>query len=319
MKQIQIDEFGTPEVFSYTEQEALIPSPHQIIVQVAYASLNPVDYKTRKGLGFVAEKVKSRLPWTPGYDVSGIIISKGDLVSGWEIGQRVCGLVNFPLPAGGYSEQVAVLPEMLSAIPEGVPDDIAAALPLAGLTAWQGLKEVGHLCSGQNILILAAAGGVGHIAVQLSMKTGAQVWGAASLANQTFLEGLGARYVNYHDGGQMSALPEMDMVFDAVGGETGEAALRYLREGGVLVTLPTITADNIVRAAQRQGKTAIGFTVHPDVKQLQQLLQYAANAQLGITISKVYGFDDIVEAHNHSESGHVRGKIVMSVKGHGAI
>jgi len=311
MKQVRMHEFGAPEVLSLVEQESLAPHPNQVVIKVACAALNPVDYKTRNGVGFVAEKVRTRLPWTPGYDLSGTIIAKGSHVLGWEVGQRVCGMVNFPLPAGAYSEEVIVSPDVIAAIPEGVSDQIAAALPLAGLTAWQGLKEVGHICSGQNVLVLAAAGGVGHIATQLAMNCGAQVWGTASPENQAFLENLGVRWVDYHRVDSMNNLPEMDLVFDAVGGSTGEMALTHLREGGVLVTLPTISAESIARAAQQQAKTALGFTVYPDPKQLQYLLQHVADKQLKIEISEVFQLENIVDAHHLLQNGHVRGKIII--------
>jgi NADPH:quinone reductase len=313
MKQIQIAEFGAPEVLACVDREPLFPSPYQVVLRVACAGLNPVDYKTRKGLGFVAEKVREKLPWTPGYDVAGIITAKGNRVTGWEIGQRVCGMVNFPLPAGAYSQEVAVNPELLASVPEEIADEVAAAIPLAGLTAWQGLIEVGNLCSGQNVLVLAAAGGVGHLAVQLAMKAGAQVWGTASPANEAFLNNLGVRYVNYHESEALTSLPEMDLVFDTVGGATGESALAFLREGGVLVTLPTISAEAIAKAAQFQGKTALGYTVHPDAKQLQNLLQLVAEGQLRVEVSKTFDIEQTADAHRLLESGHVRGKLVLTI------
>lgn len=313
MKQIQIAEFGPADVLSCVDRAPLTPSPNQVVIKVSCAALNPLDFKTRKGLGFVAEKVREKMPWTPGYDVSGIISALGSGVSGWERGQRVCGLVNFPLPGGAYSEEVAVNPESLASVPDGVTDDVAAAIPLAGLTAWQGLMEAGNLCSGQNVLILAVAGGVGHIAAQLAMKSGAHVWGTASLANESFVKDLGVRFLNYHDPEMMKGAPAMDIVFDAVGGDTGKAGLTWLREGGVMVTLPTITADAITKAAQEQNKTARGYTVHPDAKQLQNLLQYVADGQLKVEVSKHFSLADVREAHSLLESGHVRGKIVLKV------
>lgn len=313
MKQIQISEFGTPEVLNCLETDSPVPQPHQVIVRVSYAGLNPIDFKTRKGLGFVAEKVRNKLPWTPGYDISGKIISAGQQVSGWDIGQRVCGLVNFPLPAGGYSQEVAVTPEFLAPVPDNIPDDIAASVPLAGLTAWQGLFETGNLCSGQNVLVLAAAGGVGHLAIQLARHSGAHVWGTASENNHSFITRLGAQPIDYNDETALKQLPDMDFVFDGVGGETGINALLHLREGGTLVTLPTITAEQIASAAREQGKTALGYTVHPDAKKLQSLLQYIQDGQLRPEISGRFSLDEVAEAHRLLELGHVRGKLLLKL------
>ena len=312
MKQIQIADFGTSDVLRCIECEPLLASPHQVVVKVSCAALNPIDYKTRKGLGFVADKVRTKLPWTPGYDIAGTINGIGSEVSGWRLGQRVCGMVNFPLPAGGYSEQVAVNPELLVSIPDTVTDAVAAAAPLAGLTAWQGLFEAGHLCSGQNVLVLAAAGGVGHIAAQLAKHAGAHVWGTASANNREFIESLGVRHLDYQAPQAMATLPEMDLVFDGVGGDTGKEALACLREGGMLVTLPTITADTISSAAREQGKSAKGYTVHPEPRQLQNLLQHIASGHFRVEISRTFPIKDVAEAHKLLETGHVRGKILLT-------
>ncbi|WP_020407326.1 NADP-dependent oxidoreductase [Hahella ganghwensis] len=313
MKQIQITEFGAPDVLQSIEAEIPEPQSHQVVIKVDAIGINPIDYKTRRGLGFVAEKAKSRLPWTPGYDVSGEIYSKGSAVTGWEVGQRVCGMVNFPLPAGAYSEYVVAIPEILASVPDSVNSEMAAALPLAGLTAWQGLYETGNLCSGQRVAVLAAAGGVGHIAAQLARHNGAQVWGTASTSHHDFLEELGIKPVDYHNEKSLSQLKDMDLVFDAVGGETGLQALDFLATGGTLVTLPTITAEQIVQAAKEQGKHARGYTVHPDAKQLQTLLDYVADKQLIINIQKRYPLADAAQAHAQLEKGHTRGKIILTV------
>ncbi len=311
MKQIQISEFGAPDVFHSVDVAIPEPQPLQVIIKVHAIGLNPIDYKTRRGLGFVAEKVKTKLPWVPGYDVAGVIHAKGAAVTGWELGQRVCGMVNFPLPAGGYSEYVAAMPEILASIPQNVTDEQAAALPLAGLTAWQGLYEVGNLCSGHRVLILAAAGGVGHIAAQLARHSGAQVWGTASAAHQEFLLSLGIKHLDYRNTSVMKDLHDMDFIFDAVGGETGIQALSYLATGGTQVTLPTVSAEQIVSAAESQGKHAQGYTVHPDAKQLQTLLDYVADQQLRIKIQSRFPLDQVGEAHRLLEQGRTGGKIIL--------
>jgi len=311
MKQIQIAEFGAPDVFRCIDVKTPEPQPHQIVVKVHAIGLNPIDYKTRRGLGFVAEKVKSKLPWVPGYDVAGVIHAKGAAVTGWELGQRVCGMVNFPLPAGGYSEYVVAMPEILVSIPQNVTDEQAAALPLAGLTAWQGLYEVSNLYSGHRVVILAAAGGVGHIAAQLARHSGAQVWGTASVTHHDFLISLGIKPVDYHNPFAMNELPDMDIIFDGVGGDTGLQALSYLSSSGTLVTLPTITAEQIITAAETQGKNAKGYTVHPDAKQLQTLLGYIADKQLRIKIEARFPLDQVSDAHRLLEKGRTEGKIIL--------
>ena len=311
MKQVQIAEFGAPDVFRCINADIPEPQPHQVVIKVQAIGLNPIDYKTRRGLGFVAEKVKTKLPWVPGYDVAGVIHAKGAAVTGWELGQRVCGMVNFPLPAGGYSEYVVAMPEILASIPQNVTDEQAAALPLAGLTAWQGLFEVGNLCSGHRVVILAAAGGVGHIAAQLARHSGAQVWGTASAAHRDFLVSLGITPVDYHNAGAMKELHDMDFIFDGVGGETGLQALSFLSPSGTQVTLPTITAEQIITTAESQGKHAKGYTVHPDAKQLQTLLDYIADQQLRIKIEARFPLEQVSDAHRLLEKGRTEGKIIL--------
>lgn len=314
MKQIQIAEFGSPEVLTLEETAAPEPNANQLLVDVHYAAINPIDYKTRKGLGFLAEKVKKRLPWSPGYDFAGTVVQVGDQVQEWEPGHRICGMANFPLPAGAYAEQLVVNSDSLVRIPDSIDDKTAAALPLAGLTAWQGLFEVGNLCSGQNILVLAAAGGVGHFAAQLAKGCGAHVWGTASEKHHLFLRKLNIEPVDYHQPEAFQSLPAMDFVFDGVGGDTGTAALNYLKDNGMLVTVPTISAETIIRTAKQQHKNAKGFTVHPESNQLQMLLQKVEDKVLKVMVSAIYPLEAATEAHRQIEAGHTQGKILLAMK-----
>ena len=311
MKAVQYAQFGQPEVLQWVDVPAPRCDAHEVRLRVHAAGVNPIDYKTRQGKGFVAERLTKRLPWIPGYDVAGEVIEVGDKVQTWQVGDRVCGLVNFPLPGGCYAEEVCVPADELVRIPEGLSDEVAAALPLAGLTAWQGLFEIGHLMSGQNVLVLAAAGGVGHLAAQLARIKGCKVWGTASPANHDALSGLGITPVDYHDQEAMEALPEMDFVFDGVGGQAGEAALERLAEGAELVTLPTLTAEAIEKAARAQGKVARGYMVHPDRGQLQSLLEQVQGGQLKVWVQQVFPASGVIDAHRLIEGGHVRGKLVL--------
>ncbi|WP_412841362.1 alcohol dehydrogenase catalytic domain-containing protein, partial [Aeromonas dhakensis] len=163
MTQLQITAFGAPSVLRLNPSQDKVPAEGEVRVRICFAGINPIDAKTRAGLGWAAAQNKEKLPWTPGYDVAGVVEKVGPGVSSLAEGDRVCGMVGFPLAAGGYGESVVAREEELVKL-----EDLAlrqgAALPLAGLTAWQGLFEHGALKAGQRVLILAGAGGVGHLA-----------------------------------------------------------------------------------------------------------------------------------------------------------
>ncbi|ABC27234.1 NADPH:quinone reductase and related Zn-dependent oxidoreductase [Hahella chejuensis KCTC 2396] len=313
MKIVQISEFGDPSTLRLTEAKIPTPTPNQALIKVRACGVNPIDFKTRRGLGFVAEKVKTRMPWTPGYDIAGEIVEVNGAGLSFGPGDRVCGLVNFPLPAGGYSEYIALPTDNLVKIPAELSYVQAAALPLAGLTAWQGLFEVGALCAGQKVVILAAAGGVGHLAAQLAKSKSAYVWGTASKSHHDFLSSMGITPVDYHNPHELEKLRNMDFIFDAVGGETGLAALDFLSPKGALVTLPTISAPYICDAAKVQGKQASGYTVHPDPRRLQTLLTSAAKEKLHVEVQATFPLEQAAEAHRLLEGGHVRGKVVLTM------
>ena len=199
MTQLQITAFGDPSVLRLNPSLDKVPAEGEVRVRICFAGVNPIDAKTRAGLGWAAAQNKDKLPWTPGYDVSGVVEKVGPHVATLVEGDAVCGMVGFPLTAGGYAESVVVREDELVRL-DGVSLKQGAALPLAGLTAWQGLFEHGALKGGQRVLILAGAGGVGHLAVQFAAAYGTQVVVTAGPDNHSFLHGLGAsQMVDYHD------------------------------------------------------------------------------------------------------------------------
>ncbi|MGL4775931.1 MAG: NADP-dependent oxidoreductase, partial [Aeromonas veronii] len=249
MTQLQITAFGDPSVLKLNPSLDKVPADGEVRVRICFAGVNPIDAKTRAGLGWAAAQNKDKLPWTPGYDISGVVEKVGPGVTSLVEGDRVCGMVGFPLAAGGYAESVVASESELVKL-DGVSLQQGAALPLAGLTAWQGLLEHGGLQSGQRVLILAGAGGVGHLAVQFASAYGAEVVATASPDNHGFLHALGARWmVDYHDANWSARVVaeagQVDLVLDLVGGASGKAALACVKPGGRLVTVPTITAQQI--------------------------------------------------------------------------
>lgn len=314
MAQLQITRFGGVDVLQLTEKQLPPPADDQVLLEVLFASVNPVDAKTRAGLGWAAQKFKDELPWTPGFDVAGIVQATGEGVTTLQVGDRVCGMT---FAGGSYASSVLVNASDLLPVPAKMTHAQAAALPLAGLTAWQGLFEHGQLQSGETVLISAAAGGVGHIAVQLAKQAGATVIATASEANHDFLLTLGAdKVVDYHDEAAMSALAgQIDLVFDLVGFDSGLAALALLKAGGRQVTVPTVAVPAIKEVAETQGKNVTGMLVHPDTESLAKLLALCAAGKLQVHVSRIYPLADGAKAHQAIESGRTRGKLLLDPRG----
>ncbi|WP_298720034.1 NADP-dependent oxidoreductase [uncultured Oceanisphaera sp.] len=308
MKQLVIEAFGGPEQLTLVETEHPPLTASQIRLKMHFAGVNPVDAKTRAGLGWGAKAVKDRLPWSPGFEVMGEVQEVGSEVCRFMSGDRVFGLVS----GGGYGEELVVDCNEMLPVPEAVSDEMAAGLALAGLTAWQGLTEHGGLKAGERVLIAAAAGGVGHLAVQLAKDMGATVVALGSPANHDFLRSLGAdEVIDYRDEAALNALAPVDLLFDLVGGTSGCSLLSHVKSGGRVVTVPTITADEVMAAARRQGLTASGMLKTNDIEQLEQLVQAVAEGRLKVEVSQVFPLADGVAAHRQIETGHTRGKILL--------
>ncbi|WP_162626885.1 NADP-dependent oxidoreductase [Aeromonas allosaccharophila] len=314
MTQLQITAFGDPSVLKLNPSLDKVPTDGEVRVRICFAGVNPIDAKTRAGLGWAAAQNKDKLPWTPGYDVAGVVERVGPGVASLAEGDLVCGMVGFPLAAGGYAESVVASEHELVKL-DGVILQQGAALPLAGLTAWQGLFEHGELKTGQRVLVLAGAGGVGHLAVQFAAAYGAHVVATASGDNHSFLHSLGAnRMVDYHQAewfAEAIADGQFDLVLDLVGGESGKAALACVKPGGRLVTVPTITAQQIKDAGATAGIEVIGMLVHPDQKQLSQMLVLLRQGEVKVTLAGEFALAEGALAHQAIEGGHVRGKLLL--------
>ncbi|MBR9856577.1 MAG: NADP-dependent oxidoreductase [Gammaproteobacteria bacterium] len=308
MKQLVMEAFGGPEQLTLVETEHPPLTASQVRLRMHFAGVNPVDAKTRAGLGWGAQAVKDRLPWSPGFEVMGEVLEVGSEVCRFMPGDRVFGLVS----GGGYGEELVVDCNEMLPVPEKVSDEMAAGLALAGMTAWQGLTDHGGLKAGERVLIAAAAGGVGHLAVQLAKSLGATVVALGSPANHEFLRSLGAdEVIDYRDEAALNAMTPVDLLFDLVGGTSGCSLLSHVKSGGRVVTVPTITADEVMAAAQALGLTATGMLKYNDIEQLEQLVQAVAEGRLKVEISQVYPLAEGAAAHRQIETGHTRGKILL--------
>lgn len=310
-QQLAITQFGDPSVLSL--QTASTPSltADQVLVKVVYAGVNPIDAKTRAGLGWAAQQNKDNLPWVPGYDIAGKIVEVGNNVKSLAVGERVAGFIGFPLQGGGYSEYVVVDAESLSKVPAKIELVQAAALPLAGQTAWQALDKA-KVSAADRILILAGAGGVGHIAIQLAVAKGAEVVASCSAANVEFVSDLGATAIDYQQGHLEQQIKPVDVLIDLMGGEVGCAALKCVKAGGRVVTIPTLTAERVCQQAQQLGLQAEGMLVAPNVAQNDAMLKMLEQGDLHLHIAAQFPLSEGARAHQQIESGRTRGKIVLS-------
>lgn len=312
-KQVVIPQFGEPEMLTIQSSEVPEPKLGEVVVKVAFAGVNPIDVKTRAGLGWAAAQNKDNLPWVPGYDISGTVYCSGKAVDRFEIGDKVAGFIGFPLQGGGYSQYVCVAESALSRVPDSVMLEAAAALPLAGQTAIQALDKI-SVQEGQRILILAGAGGVGHIAVQLGVAAKAEVFTTCSESNLDYLATLGAHAINYHFAPVSERVEEADALVDLVGGDAALDALKCLKDGAKVVTVPTLSAELICEKAKLLGFEATGMLVDPNREQLDAMLYLVSIGLLKTEIYHVYPMDQVVDAHKQMETGHTRGKILLDMQ-----
>jgi NADPH2:quinone reductase len=304
--------FGDSSVLQRQVTEVPAIAPGHVIVKMAGAGLNPIDYKTRKGLGFVAAQIKNSLPWTPGYDLSGEIVAVADDVDLWKVGDKVFGMVGFPLAGGACAEYVCASADVLVAAPENIPLSDCAAVPLAALTAWQSLFDAGNLQAGSRVLVHAAAGGVGHFAVQFAKSRQCYVMATASAKNHDFLESLGVdEVIDYqkHDFTQLCT--NIDFVLDSMGGDIGLKSIGVLAKYGQLITVPTITAQQIIDAGHQQHQNVKGITVQVNVAQLQEIAALIQDNKVVVSIAQRIPLESLAKGHDFLESGRTRGKLIV--------
>ncbi|MEU4799785.1 NADP-dependent oxidoreductase [Streptomyces sp. NPDC023327] len=310
MRAVSPRSWGAPENLLPVEVDRPEPGLTEILVRVHAAGVNPVDWKTR------AEGAFGTWGDTPilGYDVSGVVEEVGPGVTLYSPGDEVFGMPRFPEQAGGYAEYVVAPARRFAPKPVGLSHVEAAALPLAALTAWQGLVETAGLRAGQRVLIHAAAGGVGHLAVQIAKARGAYVIGTAREDKHAFLRGLGAdEVVDYARVDFTEAVSDVDVVLDGVGGEYGTRSLRVLRPGGHLVTLPDPGGLPDAGLAREHGVHAGWTIVEPDRLGLLEIARLVDEGKLRVEIDTVLPLEEAAKAHAHGEQGRTRGKIVLRV------
>ncbi|HVS94249.1 MAG TPA: NADP-dependent oxidoreductase [Mucilaginibacter sp.] len=308
MKAVRIHEFGGPDVLELEEAPMPGPAADEMLVKVYATSVNPVDWKIREGAR--KEKFPVGLPLIPGWDVSGVVEKVGENVKRFKRGDEVYGRPD-PSKNGAYAEYIVVKATQLGLKPKSIDHINAAAVPLAGLTAWQGLFDRGHLQKGQKVLIHAASGGVGSFAVQFAKWKGAYVIGTTSAANISFVKQLGAdEVIDYKSENFEDRLSDIDLVFDTIGGETQKRSIQVLKNGGRLIT--TLKPDFQAEAKEKHIYLE-GYTAQSYPEQLEQIGGLIDEGRIQPVVSMVMSLEEASKAQRISEEGHVRGKIVIKV------
>ena len=300
---------GGPEVLELVEVPRPSPIPTEVLVRTLTAGVNPVDWKVRARGGLLGEP-----PFTVGWDVAGVVEEIGFGVTRFSVGDRVFGMPRFPSEAAAYAEYVTSPSRQLALIPDALDDVEAGAVPLAGLTAWQALVETANVQPGQRVLVLAAAGGVGHLAVQIAKARGAYVLGTARAEKHAFLADLGAdEAIDYTSENVAERAHEVDVVLDLVGGETGLDAFPALRAGGVFVSIPSSTGLAELQELATGRARVTGILVEPDRAGLEALAELVAAGALRPHVSQTFPLAEAGRAHELGETGRTQGKLVLTI------
>lgn len=308
MKAVRIHSYGGPEVLVYEEVPRPQPEQGEVLVRVEAAAVNPVDWKVREG--YLKEMLDHSLPLIMGWDMSGVVATTGPGVTRFKAGDEVFSRPDL-LRDGTYAEYVVIREAEVAFKPKSVDHLHAAAIPLAGLTAWKSIIDAAGLTPGQRILIHGAAGGVGSYAVQLAKWRGAHVIATASDYNHDYLLELGAdevidyRLVHFED-----IARDMDAVLDTIGGITQERSWRVLKKGGILVSI--VSPPSPEKAAAYDVRHSFVF-IQPDAVVLAELAKLVDAGKLRPNLEAVLPLAEARRAQELSQRGHVRGKIVLKV------
>ncbi|MEU1496649.1 NADP-dependent oxidoreductase [Streptomyces sp. NPDC005732] len=309
MRAISQDVLGDPGVLKEVEKERPVPGPSEVLVRVRAAGVNPTDWKHRATGGFLG-----RPPFVLGWDVSGVVEAVGVGVTVHAPGDEVFGMLPYPFGHGSHAEYVTAPARSFARKPAGLDHTEAGALPLVSLTAWQALVDTADVQPGQRVLIHAAAGGVGHVAVQIAKARGAYVIGTASAGKHDYLRKLGAdELIDYRETDFTEAVRDVDVVLDTIGDDNTFRSLRVLREGGIVVSILPIGPEELYEEAARLGVRAARMLVEADQASMRAVADLVDRGLLRPTIAGTFPLADAAEAHTLGETGRTVGKLVLVV------
>lgn len=309
MRAIRQDVHGDPGVLREVTLERPEPGPGEVLVRVRAAGVNPTDWKHRAGQGFLGQP-----PYVLGWDVSGVVEEIGVGVTLHKPGDEVFGMLPYPFGVGSHAEYTVGPARGFAPKPSNVDHVQAGAIPLAALTAWQALNDTADLQSGQRVLIHAAAGGVGHLAVQIAKAKGAYVIGTATKGKHEFLHGLGAdELIDYTETDFDKVLSDVDVVLDTIAADYRSRSLQVLRKGGILVTILPYDRKPLVAEAEELGVRAETMLVEDDQAGMQAVRELVEAGKLRAEIAATFPLEEAAKAHEMGETGRTKGKLVLTV------
>lgn len=309
MRAISQDVLGGPEVLREVRVGRPAPRPNEVLVRVRAAGVNPTDWKHRATGGLLGEP-----PFVLGWDLSGEVAETGIGVAAFKPGDEVFGMLPYPFGHGSHAEYVTVPARALTHTPASIDHVQAGALPLVSLTAWQALTEYADVRPGQRVLVHAAAGGLGHVAVQIAKARGAYVVGTASAGKHDFLREIGVdETIDYRSTDVTEAVRDVDVVLDTLGGETSVRSLRVLRPGGIVVSVLPVGPPEFYEEAERLGVRAVRMLVEADRAGMEAVAELVESGKLKATIAGTFPLADAAKAHDLGDTGRTTGKLVLLV------
>lgn len=311
MKAIRLKAPGGTDQLEYIELATPTIAVGEVLIRVKAISVNPIDVKTRAGQGLYG-MIKIQNSLIIGWDISGEVVETRS--ESFTVGDQVFGMINFPGHGKSYAEYVAAPASQLALKPTTVSHDEAAAATLTALTVWQALVEKAQVNAGQNVLVHAAAGGVGHLAVQLAKHLGAHVTGTSSGANKEFILSLGAdKHIDYHRYDWTNSLNEFDFVLDTIGGDNLDRSVDVVRKGGMVISISTGISNETAEKAKQKGVNAFFMLVQSNGDDMQQVASLLESGALRVHVFKSFPFSEMAAAHHQVESGRTVGKVVVTV------
>ncbi|MDN3258976.1 NADP-dependent oxidoreductase [Streptomyces sp. CSDS2] len=309
MRVITQQVLGGPEVLTVVDAPEPQPLPTEVLVRVKAIGLNPLEARLRAG----EFPLIGRPPFILGWDISGVV-EESPRTWRFRPGDEVFGMPLFPRAASAYAELVSAPALHLARKPASLSHVEASALPVVGLTAWQGLVDLGGVSEGDRVLVHGGGGGVGHVAIQIAKALGAHVITTASGSKRKFVEGFGAdEAIDYTAVDFAEAVRDIDVVLDTIGGGTVERSLGVLRPGGHLVTAVAEEDPALVARYEAAGMRFSGIAVDPDPVALRGLAGLVEEGRLRVHVQETFPFDRVTDAHRLLDAGHLRGKLVLTV------
>ncbi|MBE9462369.1 NADP-dependent oxidoreductase [Dyadobacter subterraneus] len=313
MKAITLKDFGPAENLVLQEIPKPVISAEEVLIQVKAISVNPVDIKTRSGKA--QAKVLSQFdPIILGWDASGVITEIGENVMKFKVGDAVFGMINFPGHGKCYAEYVAAPASHLALKPENVSFEEAAASTLAAITAWQVLVDHAKIKENDKILIHAAAGGVGHFAIQIAKHLGAYVIGTSSTENKDFVLSLGAdQHIDYKNERFEEVVKDLDFVLDTIGGDNAIRSMEIVKKDGTIISIPSGLDPAITEKGKEKEVNVYNTSVKSNGDDVKSIADLLSKGIIKPHIFQTYSLDEIVEAHKQIETGKTVGKLIIKL------